>query len=79
MYDSKTVLESKLGIKVTDFASPFGYTSDAIVAELKADGYETGRTTNKGALHTATSTYALTGFLVHRDMHDFVWALEHAK
>jgi peptidoglycan/xylan/chitin deacetylase (PgdA/CDA1 family) len=79
MYDSKVTLEKKLGISVTNFASPFGYTSDAIVAELKQDGYETGRTTYKGALHTATSTYALTGFIVHHDMHDFIWALEHAK
>lgn len=79
MYDSKVLLEEKLGISVTNFASPFGYTSDAIVAELRKDGYETGRTVTAGALHSATSTYALTGFIVHHDMKDFIWALEYAK
>ncbi|MDB5195040.1 MAG: putative xylanase/chitin deacetylase [Parcubacteria group bacterium] len=79
MYDSKTMLESKLGISVTDFASPFGYTSDAVVAELKADGYETGRTTDRGMVHAATSTYALSGYIVHKGMKDFEWALEYAK
>ncbi len=79
MYDSKTILESKLGIKVTDFASPFGYTSPLVVEELKKDGYETGRTTDKGAVHTATSTYTLTGFIVHHDMNDFEYALKFAK
>lgn len=79
MYDSKTMLESKLGISVTNFASPFGYTSDAVVAELKADGYESGRTTDKGSLHTSSSIYALTGYIVHHDMQDFIYALEFAK
>ena len=79
MYDSKTMLEDRLGIKVTDFASPFGYTSPAVVAELKADGYDTGRTTDKGSLHAATSTYALTGYIVHHDMNDFEFALKYAK
>jgi hypothetical protein len=64
---------------VTNFASPFGYTSPAVVAELKADGYETGRTTEKGSAHDVGSLYALTGYIVHHDMHDFTWALEYAK
>jgi peptidoglycan/xylan/chitin deacetylase (PgdA/CDA1 family) len=79
MYDSKLVLEQRLGISVTNFASPFGYTNDAVVTELKADGYETGRTVTAGAIHAATSTYALSGFIVHHDMHDFEWILEYAK
>lgn len=79
MYDSKKTLEEKLGISVTDFASPFGYTSPAVVAELKKDAYETGRTTDKGSLHTTSSAYTLTGYIVHHDMHDFIWALEYAK
>jgi len=79
MFDSKTMLEQKLGIKVTNFASPFGYTSPAVIAELKADGYETGRTTDKGSVHAVTSALALTGYIVHHDMHDFTWALEYAK
>jgi peptidoglycan/xylan/chitin deacetylase (PgdA/CDA1 family) len=79
MYDSKKTLEETLGVSVTSFASPFGYTSQAVVDELKRDGYETGRTTFKGSTHTATSTYALTGYIVHHDMKDFIWALEYAN
>lgn len=79
LYDSKTVLEEKLGTKMTDFASPFGYTSPAVVAELKADGYETGRTTNPGFTHTASSTYALDAYLVHKGLKDFEWAVTYGK
>jgi len=79
LYDSKTLLEEKLGVKIDDFASPFGYTSPAVVAELEKDGYLSGRTTNRGMLHVATSTMALTGYLVHQDLFDFEWALEHGK
>lgn len=79
MYESKKTLEKKLGVSVTNFASPFGYTSPAVVAELKKDGYETGRTTDKGSLHAQGSAYTLTGYIVHHDMHDFIWALEYAK
>lgn len=79
LYDSKVTLEQKLGIKVTDFASPFGYSSPAVIEELKKDGYETGRTTVKGSLHTKDSALALTGYLVHRDMKDFEYALKYAN
>ncbi len=79
MYDSKTILEEKLGVKITDFASPFGYTSPVVVEELKRDGYETGRTTNAGFTHTSASHYALDAYLVHKTMKDFEWAIEHGK
>jgi peptidoglycan/xylan/chitin deacetylase (PgdA/CDA1 family) len=79
LYDSKQVLEQKLGITITDFASPFGYTSDAVVAELKADGYETGRTTWPGMTHAATSSLSLTGYLVHKGIKDFAWAVDYTK
>lgn len=79
MYDSKVMLEEKLNVKVTNFASPFGYTSDAVVAELKRDGYESGRTTNAGFTHTKDDLYAIDAYLVHKTMKDFVFALEHGK
>lgn len=79
MSESKKTLEEKLGVSVTNFASPFGYTSPAVVAELKADGYDTGRTTNKGSVHALDSKYALTGYIVHHDMNDFEFALKYAK
>lgn len=76
---SKQVLEEKLGVTVTNLAMPFGFSSPLVTEELKRNGYETGRTVEKGATHALDSTYELTGYLVHADMHDFVWALEHAK
>ncbi len=73
--DSKSVLEQKIGKPVTDFASPFGYTSEALVTLLKQVGYITGRTTTKGIMHSAADQYALTGYLVHRDLKDFIYIL----
>ncbi len=76
---SKTVLEQELGQPVTHFASPFGYTSDALVSLLKSAGYVSGRTTYPGASHSQEDQFALTGFLVHRDLRDFEWMVAFAK
>lgn len=76
--NAKQVLESRLGIRVVHFASPFGYTSPELVSLLQADGFETGRTTYKGAHHSKDDVLRLTGFLASRDMHDFEWAIQYA-
>ena len=75
---AKLVLEDHLGKSVVHFASPFGSTSDELVALLKEAGFKTGRTTDKGAYHSKDDILRLTGFLVHRDLRDFTWALEHS-
>lgn len=77
--DSKAVIEERLGISVHHFASPFGYTSPVLVALLDTADYETGRTTWPGAAHSWNDRLALSGFLVHRSIREFVWTLERAR
>ena len=77
--ESKKKLEEKLGKKVTHFASPFGQTDERLVSLLKEAGYSTGRTTVWGATHSERDLMSLSGFLVERDMRQFIWVLEKAK
>lgn len=79
VFNSKQILETHLGKPITNFASPFGYTSPALVALLKQAGYTTGRTTYKGAHHSQADILSLTGFLVHDDMKDFEWAATYSE
>lgn len=76
--DSKHVLEERLGIEVKDFASPFGYSNDAVVALLNEAGYATGRTTYKGTTHSENDVLKLTGYFAPQTMHDFEWILAFA-
>lgn len=70
--DSKKIIEDHLGIVVKHFASPFGYSDDALVSLLKQAGYVTGRTTYKGGYHTKDELLYLPGFMVlSRDMNTF--------
>ncbi len=77
--DAKATIEKEIGVPVTDFASPFGYSDEALTTLLKQSGFVTGRTTYKGVWHSADDQYALTGYLVHRDLKDFVYILTQAK
>ena len=45
---SKKLLEQKLGGNVTDFCYPSGKYDDAVVAEVRRDGYKTAVTTHSG-------------------------------
>lgn len=74
---SKKILEEKIGKPVTHFASPFGYTSQSLVALLKESGYTTGRTTTKGTEHTSNDLLSLSGYMPHNTLYDFTWSLEH--
>ena len=76
---SKKVLEEKLGKSVTHFASPFGQSSDQLVALLKEAGFTTGRTTFWGAMHSKDDLLHLSGYLVERDIKRFMWVLEKAQ
>ena len=75
----KKALEEKLGVTIAHFASPFGYTSSELVNLLRTDGFSTARTTYSGTHHAPEDLLRLTGFLVNRRMHDFIWALEFAN
>ncbi len=79
IFESKKILEEKLGKPVTHFATPFGQTNDILVALLKEAGFTTGRTTFWGASHTKDDLLHLSGYLVERDLKKFIWILEKAK
>ncbi len=70
--ESKKILEAELQKPVRHFASPFGYTSPAVVATVKAAGYVTGRTTYKGMYHTKDDLFSLRGFFATDTFDDFV-------
>ncbi|MHB8652048.1 MAG: polysaccharide deacetylase family protein [Minisyncoccota bacterium] len=74
----KKVLEEHLGIPITHFASPFGYTDPALESFLKEKGFSFSRTTYVGSQHAERDLFHATGFLVHRTIHDFIWALQYA-
>ena len=74
----KKILEEHVGKPIVHFASPYGYTSARLVALLKEAGFKTGRTTYKGAHHSQDDLLHLTGFLVSRNMRDFIWTLSSA-
>ena len=77
--DSKKTIEEKLGTVVKHFASPFGYSDDNVVSLLKQAGYETGRTTYRGAYHAKADMLTLSGFMVtSRDMKTFEWYIRDA-
>jgi peptidoglycan/xylan/chitin deacetylase (PgdA/CDA1 family) len=78
VFDSKAILERELGTPVVHFASPFGYTSDALVALLQEAGYTTGRTTYKGNVHSEDSLLRLSGYFAPQTLHDLEWIVGYA-
>jgi peptidoglycan/xylan/chitin deacetylase (PgdA/CDA1 family) len=72
--ESKVIIESHLGKPVLHFASPFGYTDADIMAIVKAAGYETGRTTYKGAYQD--NPFMVRGFLSSDSFDEFVKDLQ---
>lgn len=71
--DSKIALERKLGSPIRDFASPYGYSNDAIVAIVKKAGYRTARTLYKSSYHD--DIFKLRGYLVTDDISDYIYIL----
>jgi peptidoglycan/xylan/chitin deacetylase (PgdA/CDA1 family) len=70
--DSKRILEKRLNISVTHFASPFGYSSDKTIALIQEAGYHTARTTYRGNNHASGDILHLTGYMVSRSWSDFI-------
>ena len=73
--ESKKILEQELGKPVLHFASPFGYSNEAIRGILKDAGYKTARTTYKGIYHTKDDLLRLRGILISDNFDDFVAVL----
>lgn len=76
IFESKKILENHLGIRITAFASPFGYSNDAIVSFIGEAGYESGRTLYRGVYHTKNDLLKLKSILVSDDFNAFKNILE---
>lgn len=74
IFDSKKVLEGKLGITIDDFATPYGYSDDRVAKLVEAAGYRTSRTLYKGSYHK--DMYNLKGYLARDAFKDFVFVLQ---
>ncbi len=69
--DSKGILEAGLGETVSVFAYPFGHYNDALVAAVKAAGYEAARSTYPGTAHTSADRFTLRSIEVTNDFSQF--------
>lgn len=72
IFGVKRTLEEKLGVPVRHFAYPFGLYDDEVVKLVKAAGYATARTTNRGAYQTKNGIYTLNSLEVTNDFNHFV-------
>jgi peptidoglycan/xylan/chitin deacetylase (PgdA/CDA1 family) len=63
IFDSKRILEEKLGQPVTAFAFPFGQYNRAVVSLVREAGYRTARGTSFGIRHSPADRYTLTGLI----------------
>lgn len=70
IFDSKKILEDKLGVVIEDFATPYGYSNDHIVALVKEAGYRTSRTLYKSSYHK--DLFVLRGYLATDYIHTFI-------
>lgn len=69
---SRSILESKLGITVKDFAYPFGAYNEQDVAVVRQNGYRTGRTVHSGLTADANAPYTIDGIIITGDFNRFV-------
>ncbi len=70
VFESKRILEKKLGIVIKDFATPYGYSDDRISSVARDAGYRTLRTLFKGSYHD--NLLSLKGYLVRDGMNEFI-------
>ncbi len=57
--ESREILIQKLGQEITDFCYPSGKYTDAVLAEVKKDGYTTAMTTNSGISSLKDNPFSL--------------------
>ncbi len=69
---SKEILEKQLGIKVMDFAYPFGAYNDQSVQAVIAAGYRTARTVHTGTKADSSAPYTIDGIIITGDFNRFV-------
>lgn len=69
---SKGVLEKELGIKVMDFAYPFGAYNDHDIQIIKNAGYRSARTVHTGVKADSSAPYTIDGIIITGDFNRFV-------
>lgn len=69
--ESKKILEKHLGMRITAFSSPFGYSNTAIVSLITDAGYTSGRTLYRGVHHAKDDLLKLKSILVSDDFNAF--------
>lgn len=75
IFDSKKVIEDKIGKPVLHFAQPFGYTSPEIESIIKEAGYVTARGTRKGVLHSQDDMFNIHGYFTSDSFNDFIYIM----
>lgn len=71
IFESKKILENHLGIRITAFATPFGYSSDVVTSLIGEAGYTSGRTLYRGVYHTKGNLLKLRSVLISDDFEEF--------
>jgi len=76
IFESKKIIEEKLGAPVTVFAYPYGLYNARVVALVKAAGYVAARGVYSGTTHSVADLYTLRTIIATSDMAAFTRALE---
>ena len=71
IFESKKILESHLGMRITAFATPFGYSSDLVTSLIREAGYTSGRTLYRSVYHTKDDLLKLKSVLISDDFEEF--------
>jgi len=71
IFESKRILENHLGMRITAFATPFGYSSDLVTSLIGEAGYTSGRTLYRGVYHTKGDMLKLRSILVTDNFEEF--------
>ncbi|MCX6713996.1 MAG: polysaccharide deacetylase family protein [Candidatus Vogelbacteria bacterium] len=78
IFDSKKILEKKLGQTITHFAPPYGFTNNQIEELIQKAGYKTSRATTKQTNFSKNDLFHLPGYFVPQTIGDFIWIMEKA-
>ncbi len=69
---SKEVIEKELGIRIMDFAYPFGAYNDQSVQMVKDSGYRSARTVRAGVRADSSAPFTIDGIIITGDFNRFV-------
>lgn len=69
---SKDILERELGIKIKDFAYPFGGYNNQSIQMVMESGYRSARTVHIGVKADSSAPYTIDGIIITGDFNRFV-------